>query len=388
MSQQAIVIFCGLLLSVTAFSVDIMLPAFSIISNDLAASYSSVQLVIPIFILATGVGQIFTGPLSDRYGRKPVILLGLATYTIGAAVCLFASTIEILLLGRALQGLGASAGPVVGRAVLKDMFEGKQLARNIALATMIFAFGPIVAPLLGVGIMSIGSWRYIFFLIMLFGLSLLAMGALKLPETISAKNPDATKGSILLSNALAILRHPQSRLYALMTGPIMAIMITVLISLPRVFNEEFGINGTFFAVLFAIHGFGIIIGQIINRWMINEIGIAPAMRVGAGVLFGTSLLMLALYQLGLMTPYVLSGCMTLFATGYLVVGANANALAIDPHGAIAGFVSSFLGFSGQFVASIVGFLAAMIIGGDLATFIWVVAVLTGSVLSILVFKRP
>lgn len=187
MSPGSIVLYCGFLLTVTAFSVDITLPAFGLIAADLGADYGQVQLVVPLFILATGFGQMLAGPLSDRFGRKPVVLGGMALYAAGATICQFAPSIEVLLSGRILQGLGAAAGPVVGRAIIRDLFAGQALARNLALATMIFAFGPIVAPLLGISIMSVGSWRSIFFVITLFGLALLLIGWLALPELIPSR---------------------------------------------------------------------------------------------------------------------------------------------------------------------------------------------------------
>ncbi len=378
-SPKAIVIYCGLLLTMTAFSVDITLPAFTLIAAELQADYSSVQMVVPVFIFAAGFGQIVMGPLSDRYGRKPVILAGLAVYCLGAVICLFAPAIEILLLGRAIQGIGAAVGPVVGRAVLRDLFAGPVLAGNIALATMIFAFGPIVAPLLGVAIMQAGSWRYVFLVIVIFGLALLISGFLRLGETNQKRDLAATRPSTLWKNLRTVMANPQSRFYVLMTGPIMAMMLSILISIPRVFKEMYDIDGTRFALLFALHGFGIIIGQIINRRMIAKFGTAATMRSGAILIFAISLFMMSLNYTGAMGP-VLSFTLILFATGYLVVLANATALAIDPHGQIAGFVSSLLGFWSQFFGSLLAVLLAVFIGGDLTSFIAVLAVITGFVM--------
>ena len=124
--------------------------------------------------------------------RWPALLCGLAAFAAGTVLCLFAQNAEMLLLGRAVQGIGASGGPVVARAILRDLFSGRQLAANIALATMVFAFGPIVAPLAGVVFMQFGSWRMIFAAILLFGLILLAVGLLFLPETLARANPGAT----------------------------------------------------------------------------------------------------------------------------------------------------------------------------------------------------
>jgi len=243
MTPGSIVLYCGFLLTVTAFSVDITLPAFGLIAADLQADYGKVQLIVPLFILATGFGQIIAGPLSDRFGRKPIVLAGMGIYAIGATICQFAPNIEVLLAGRVIQGLGAAAGPVVGRAIIRDLFVGNALARNLALATMIFAFGPIIAPLLGISIMSVGSWRAIFLVITCFGLILLVIGWLALPESNTSKNPMATQPRTLWTNTKTAFANPQSRFYLLMSGPVMAMMIVILVSIPRVFKETFAIEG-------------------------------------------------------------------------------------------------------------------------------------------------
>ena len=378
MSNPAIVIFCGLLLSVSAFSVDITLPAFSFMADDLAAPYSQIQLVVPVFLACIGVGQIFSGPLSDRFGRKPVMLGGLALFAAGSVVCVMAGSIDMLLAGRALQGLGASGGPVVARAVLRDLFSGRQLASNIALATMVFAFGPIVAPLAGVGLMQFGGWRFIFLAILAFGLLLLAFGVFRLPETIRERDLNALRAFRWRSNLAAMLGNRQSRTYTILFGPIMTMMILLLVAMPRVYDESFGITGTPFAFFFAYHGVGIIIGQYLNRIMIVKIGVENAMLVGSVISVAVSVMMFLLEVAGLLNAYVLSACLMLFAIGFLTIMANAMALALDPHGTIAGFVSSIVESSGRIVASLAGAVFAWVIGGDVH--VCVIALLATTVL--------
>lgn len=381
-------IYCGLLLTVTAFSVDITLPAFGLIADDLAAPYSRVQLVVPLFIMATGIGQIIVGPFSDRFGRKPVVLAGLALYVSGAVVCFLSNGIETLLAGRMLQGLGAAAGPVIGRAILRDLFTGRMLASNLALATMIFAFGPIVAPLFGVAIVEVGTWRSIFLVIAFFGTALIAAGWLALPESNHTPNAAAIRPDVLLKNTRTALGHPQSRFYLFMAGPVMAMMLIILVSIPRVFRESFGIEGVMFAVLFALHGIGIILGQFVNRRIIADYGARRAMLSGAIVVFSSVCLMLVLDWFAMMDAYALTGSMIFLATGFLVVMSNATALALDPNGSIAGFVSSVFGFSAQLIGSLIAILAARIIGGDMSTFILTLLVLSGTVLVMLVSFDP
>jgi len=284
----------------------------------------------------------------------------------------------MLLAGRALQGLGASGGPVVARAVLRDLFSGRQLASNIALATMVFAFGPIVAPLAGVGLMQFGGWRFIFLAILAFGLLLLAFGVFRLPETIRERDLNALRAFRWRSNLAAMLGNRQSRTYTILFGPIMTMMILLLVAMPRVYDESFGITGTPFAFFFAFHGVGIIIGQYLNRIMIVKIGVENAMLVGSVISVAVSVMMFLLEVAGLLNAYVLSACLMLFAIGFLTIMANAMALALDPHGTIAGFVSSIVESSGRIVASLAGAVFAWVIGGDVH--VCVIALLATTVL--------
>ena len=159
MSRTFLVTFCGLLLTLGAFSCDIMLPAFWSMERELGAPIALVQAVVPVFLLSSACGQLLFGSASDRFGRRPVLLGGLACYLAGTALGLLAQSIDVVLAGRVLQGLGSACGVVVGRAILRDRHSGAALAQTMSLAMAIFAVGPILAPLLGYALVSLGGWR-------------------------------------------------------------------------------------------------------------------------------------------------------------------------------------------------------------------------------------
>lgn len=378
MQNRIIIIYCGLLLTLTAFSIDILLPAFSTIAEDLNASYDDVQLVIPLFLAAVGIGQLFGGSLSDKYGRKFVIQLGLSIYVAGVVICIFATSIETIWVGRVLQGLGTAAGPVVARAIIRDLYSGKELARNLSLATAVFAFGPIIAPLVGVSFLNFFSWRILFVLMLCFAGLLLLFCVFILPETIHTKNPRATRISTFISNIGIVFANPQSRFYLILSGILMVEILLILINIPAIYELNFGISGTLFAVLFAIHGVGIILGQFINRRLLKIISIERTALIGTAFLVTITAIMLVLSLGGWMGPWILTGLLVGHATGYLVVYVNASAMTLEPHGDIAGFTSAFFGFFSQFVSSVIGALLAIFIAGDLivwAVFLLVVALI-------------
>lgn len=376
-----IIVYCGLLLTLTAFSIDILLPAFSLIASDLNAPYEDVQLLIPFFLAAVGVGQLFGGSLSDRFGRRFVIKLGLTIYIIGVIACILATNIETVLAGRVLQGLGASAGPVVARAIIRDLYSGRELARNMALAVAVFAFGPIVAPLAGAGLLLFFDWRSLFGLTLVFALVLLVFCIVKLPETIHQTNARATALSTYIKNTIAIFAHPQSRFYLLLSGVMMSMILIILINIPGIYQKNFGISGSLFAVLFAVHGIGIIIGQLINRNLIDRIGIEKTSIVGSAALVVVSVAIAVVSIAGWMTPWLLAFFLVAHATSYLVVYSNAATLTLDPHGKIAGFTSSFYGFFSQVVSSLIGAFLAIFIDGNLI--VWSVILTVFAVITLL-----
>jgi MFS transporter, DHA1 family, multidrug resistance protein len=388
--MRMIVFYCGLLLTIGAFSVDITLPFFTPMREHFGAGHAAVSTTVTIYIAFIGLGQILFGPLSDRIGRRPAIATGLGIYLTGSCVALLAPTIEWLLAGRAIQGFGAAVGPVVARAILRDLFSGPKLAQNLAIATGIFSLGPILAPLIGVAIAEAGgSWRSIFIGMLGFGSLLLALLA-GTPETLAQRRPDALKPADLLRNARAVLGHPQSR-HFLLLGPVaQCSMLTIVAGTPRVYEHEFGVTGALFALLFAIHGLGIVIGQAANHRLIARLGPVRTALAATSVMTLACALIAGFALADSLTAYRLSFFVFLFAIGFLIVAANSAAMTLDPHGPIAGFTSSFFGF----VSSAAGALAATMIvamTGGVALY-WGMALLALSVLCalglIIWLRRP
>ena len=373
MSERFIVTFCGLLLAMGAFSCDILLPAFWSLSAELAAPIELVQAVIPVFIMASAIGQLLFGAASDRFGRRPVLIVGLLCYLAGTLTGLAATSIGVVLLCRVMQGLGGACAVVVGRAILRDCNSGSALAQAMALAMAIFAFGPIVAPLLGFGLVSYGGWRLVFAGMAVFGAVLVAGAVAGLMETNRAINPEALRPRYLGRSILRLLRHPQSRFF-LVIAAVNAFGITSFIAnAPLLFKGAFGVEGLVFAVIFALTGLGIILGQVANRRLIGRVGVLATTRLASGILAGVSAAILALHFGGALNVYSFAVLMFVFDTSFLVVMANSASLVIDPHKDIAGFASSIFGFLSQFVASALAILTLPLLKGDMGR--WSVSML-------------
>jgi DHA1 family bicyclomycin/chloramphenicol resistance-like MFS transporter len=351
MNRALLIIYCGLLLSVSAFSCDITLPAFWSMAQDLGTPIEFVQAIVPVFLIFQALGQLIFGPVSDRFGRRPVVFAGLLFYLLGTSIALFAASIGAVHMGRAAQGFGSACGIVVGRAMLRDISHGTALAQAMAFAMAIFALGPISAPLIGYGLVSLGGWRGIFIAMGMFALLLLACVFL-LKETNAQPDPHALKRANLLSALSRIARHPQSRYFLLLAAITQFSIVSFVANAPRFFKTAFDIEGLSFALLFASTGLGIILGQIANNRALGILGVLPTTRVAAGVLLFVSAAATLLSLTGFLTGVGFVMLMFMFNTSFLVIMANAASLVIDPHREIAGFASSAYGFFTQITSSI------------------------------------
>ena len=387
LSPRAIVFFCGLLMTVGAFSINSTLPTFPYIVADFATGWDNAQRTVSIFMLTAGLSQLVVGTVSDRYGRRIVIQTGLAIYLVGAAIAAISPNIEMLLLGRALQGVGAGTGWVLARAILRDLFAGKELARNMALSTAVFAFGPIVAPLVSAGLILLFPWRSVFVWMIVFAVFLLVVSLTRLPETLARNDLASLRPAKLAANMRALFANRQSRHFLLLAGVAHTMMFLIIVGLPRVYEHNFGIAGPLFAAYFAVHGVGIVVGQIANRRLISRFETLFATRLAAGVLLAVALCVVAVATAGLANAINVTALFVAFATCYLIVYANAAALTLDPHGDIAGFASSFFGFFSQTIAAIAVTLIASVVGGDLIRFGVVLSLLATIVLLSLLAYR-
>jgi DHA1 family bicyclomycin/chloramphenicol resistance-like MFS transporter len=362
-----IVVFCGFLIAASAISNDSTLPVLPQIVTDLDASYASVQMTITIYILTAGFAQVLWGPLSDGWGRRPVLAAGLAIYLLGCLVATIAPNVETLIGGRVLQGFGGAAALVVGRTILRDLFTGETLARHMATASAVFAAGPIVAPFLGGGFAHFVGWRGVYgVLALLAGLALLYL--LQLPETVPARVSGALAPTVMWGRLKRIVGNRQSRHFLMVGTLAMSTMILIIASAPRIYDQMFGLTGLAFAAYFALHGFGIVIGQMANRRLIVTVGTVGAMRIGASVLVATAALFLVSSLTDTANAVSITALMVLYGTSFMVVFSNSAALVLDPHGDIAGFAASIYGLVTQGGAGLSATALVWLLGGGFTAF--------------------
>ncbi|MEN0059790.1 MAG: Bcr/CflA family multidrug efflux MFS transporter [Bdellovibrio sp.] len=271
MQKNPLSIIILILASLSAFgpiSIDMYLPAFSTIARELNVSASTVELSLASFFIGLAVGQIFYGPLADRYGRKKPLYFGLGLYIVASLICLFTKNIEMLIIFRFFQALGSCSGMVISRAIVRDLFSYRDTARVFSLLMLIMGVAPIVAPLVGGYITEYFGWRAVFGVMALFSSASLAAIVRFLPETHQFDARVRIQDSV--KNYLTILRDRQFLGYALSGGAAQAGLFAYITGSSYVFIDIFGIAPRSFGWVFGINALGLIAASQINSRLLRK----------------------------------------------------------------------------------------------------------------------
>ena len=345
-SQTEFVALVAMLFATIAISIDAMLPALPEIAATLSPDApNAAQLVVTSFVLGMGIGTLFTGPLSDAFGRKRVILIGSGLYALCALACYFAPSLEVLLAARLLQGLAASAPRTVAIAMVRDLFSGREMAKIMSFVMMIFTIVPAVAPLMGQGIIALGGWHSIFLAYILFaGLSMLWLG-LRQPETLSLDKRRPLHVGDLWAGTKELFTHRIVLISTLLQTLTLGCLFATLSSLQGIFERQFD-RAESFPLWFALIAVASMTGSLLNSRIVMTLGMRRVVtRTYAGAVVLT-LIALAMLGTGLLHGNLsfamqMLWCIGVFAMMGLTMG-NLNALAMEPVGHIAGLAASVI----------------------------------------------
>lgn len=347
----------GLLSTFGPISLDLYLPALPELATELGASTSSAQLTITACLLGLAVGQLVAGPLSDQFGRRRPLLIGLGAYLLTSLACAFAPTIEVLLVLRLLQGLSGSAGLVIARAVARDLYEGRALLVAFARLILVSGLAPVAAPLVGGQLARVMDWRGIFVVLASFGLVLLLAGLLGVPETLP---PQRRSVGGVRANLAGFAELLGDRLFlgaAFASGLAGAAMFAYIAGATFVLQRIYGMSPQGFSYAFGVNALGIMaMSQVAARlgrsWPAARVlGVGLAMNLVGAV----GVLACVLTGAGLV-PLLVALWVMVSPVGLVFPTATTLALAEYPHQA--GRASSLLGL-GQYIA---GALAAPLVG--------------------------
>jgi DHA1 family bicyclomycin/chloramphenicol resistance-like MFS transporter len=352
------VVGMALMISLVALSIDAMLPALPAIGGELGVTDANdAQLVVSMLFLGLAASMMVFGPLSDCFGRKPVIYVGFAVFIVGCLLSIFATSFTVMLIGRLLQGIGAAGPRTVSIALVRDRFEGRAMARIMSLIMSVFILVPVFAPAIGQGIMTVVHWRGIF--VVLLGLALLSLAWfwLRQPETLPA---DKRRTFSLLRIALAIRETCTNRIaagYTLMAGLIFGAFIGYLISAQQIFQVQYDV-GEDFPIYFAIIAVSLGVASFSNARLVMRFGMRRlthwsliASTLASMIFLGVAMSVDGQPPLWSLMVYFV---VTFFFVGF--VFGNFNALAMEPLGHIAGAASAVVGSLTLFISLILGTL--------------------------------
>jgi len=354
------VVVIAAIMALNPLAMDMMLPALPSIGASLGIDVPNhLQMVLSAFLIGFGVGQFIIGPLSDSFGRRPVLLGGMVLYGLASVLAIAAPSFATLLLARALEGLGTSATRVIATSIVRDCYAGRRMASVVSLAMMVFIAVPVIAPSFGQAVMMLTHWRGIFVVLMLYGIVALSWSWLRLPETLPASERKAFTISEVLAAYRKTVTNRQTLGYALAAGGIMGCMFAYVFSAQQVFTGVFRL-GPYFPLAFAAVAIGVALAGFLNARLVGRIG----MRVishGAllGFLVVATVMFIAARADVLSLPLFMAlSALMMFSFGMMV--ANFTALAMEPQGAIAGTASSLYGT----ITTLLGIIMGITIGQD------------------------
>jgi DHA1 family bicyclomycin/chloramphenicol resistance-like MFS transporter len=342
----------AMMMALTSLSIDIMLPALPMIGEALGVSDpNDRQIVIITYVLGFSVGQLAYGRLSDRYGRKPVLMVGLAVFIAGSLIASLASDFMLLLAARTVQGLGAAAPRVIGMAVVRDLYAGRQMARVMSFAMMVFIVIPVLAPSLGQGLLEVGTWRWTFDALLLGGLILAAWAGLRLPETRNAE--DAADPLSLRASIKLAIETPQTIGYALGGGFMFGCLMSYVSSAQQVFVDVFHL-GEDFPVVFGAIASLMALAAVTNAYLVERLGMRRVSHSALTGFVAVSLVLVAATAMGLAPFPVFALLMAALFFQFGLIAPNFNALAMEPQGHNAGMASSLVGFTATGAGAVCG----------------------------------
>jgi MFS transporter, DHA1 family, multidrug resistance protein len=354
MSPATVVAMLTLLLGIQPVTTDLYLPALPTLTRELGTTVSSAQLTLSALIICFGLGQLVCGPLADRFGRRPVLLLGMALYTVASVLSAASPTIGWLILWRALQGAAMAAAVTCGRSIVRDLYAPHEGARVMSRALTGLGVIAMLSPLGGGLLIEWFSWHTALAVLAVFGAITLAFVFWRYEETVPQRNPNATRLVPMLKNWSSVARHPTFQAWAALSALTYGGLFAMLVGSSFVFIEVLGLSRVAFGAFLLTNSLAYTLGTFLCRRLLLQRGLRGAVAVGGGLTLAGGLGMAVFSLLGWHTVWALVVPQWLFALGHGIHQPCGQAGAVGPFPEKAGAAASLSGFGMTLTACGVG----------------------------------
>ncbi|MBI3507091.1 MAG: multidrug effflux MFS transporter [Proteobacteria bacterium] len=370
-------------------SISLYIPSLPSLAETLAAPPEHVKLTMTLYLACFAVSQLVWGPLSDRFGRRPILFAGIAVYLAGTLACAFAPGIGTLILARGLQGIGACVGSTVARAVTRDRFERDEAARTLAYIGIAMAVGPALAPILGGQLQTLFGWRAAFLALSVFGTCVGIATWRRLDETNRHPDPQALSPTRLAGSVTTLLANRVYVGYSLAIAGAFTGLMAYTTGIPFVFIDQFGISPAMFGFVPTFTVMGYVAGSVVASRLAPRGYGANLVAAGSAICLVAGAAFVAVVIAGHANPFTVVAPMVVFMAGFGILTPNAMAHALQPFPRIAGSAAALQGFLQMTVAALgtVG-VAALSDGTPLSTALGVSAGGVLAAFGFFVLARP
>lgn len=354
MDPATVVVLLTLLLGIQPVTTDLYLPALPMLARDLHTTVSAAQLTLSALIICFGIGQLICGPLADRFGRRPVLLVGLSLYTVASVLSAAAPTIGWLILWRALQGAAMAAAVTCGRSIVRDLYAPHEGARVMSRALTGLGFIAMASPLVGGLLVQWLSWHAALTVLAVFGAGTLAFVVWRFEETAPKLNPTATQIAPMLKNWVSVVRDPTFRAWAALSALTYGGLFVTLAGSSFVFIDVLGTSRVTYGAFLLSSSMAYVAGTFLCRRLLLARGLRGAVAVGGALTLAGGLSMALLSLLGVHNPWAIAVPQWLFAVGHGIHQPCGQAGAVGPFPEKAGTAASLSGFGMTLSAFAVG----------------------------------
>lgn len=373
------------LMSIVALSIDALLPALPEIGNALGVeNINDNQKMITMIFLGLGFGQLLFGPISDSFGRKPIVYTGFVLFTLASFLCVTTQSFELMILGRVLQGIGLASLRTISMTMIRDTYSGDFMAKIISVVVMVFLLVPVIAPTLGQFLLRFYDWQSIFYVNLIFGVVVIVWFWIRQPETLKHKYKIKFSPSIFISGTREFLKHKSAVAYTIVSGFITGSFMVYLSTAQQIFEHQYNMAEEF-PIIFASLAIAIGLSTFLNSRVVVRFGMWKMAYYSVIAYVLISLLYILLFYSQNPSVFIL---VSFFAVQFFAIGfifGNVRALAMQPLGHIAGIGAALNGFISTVMAvPIANYIGSFVKDSALPLFI---GFLIFGFLSFLVFLR-